>query len=94
MKVIYCDLCGSPIKEVKWILLCTKYTVDSEDSYNNNVFQHKDNQEICDNCKHLIDQIFKYRMEGILKIAKDLKHIYELPTKESKSNKKNKKHLT
>ena len=82
MRVIYCDLCGQPIKGIKWVLSC---------SNNANRIPEDRDKEICETCKSILDQIFKKRMEGILKLAVDLKTIYRLPTKKKSNNGKKKK---
>jgi len=89
MKVVYCDLCGSPIKQIKYLLKYFKYHVNEEtDSPSRfNSFSSSE-KEICETCKEMIDNIFKLRMEGILKLAKDLKTIYQMPVKNKKYKRK------
>jgi hypothetical protein len=47
-------------------------------------------QEICENCYSIIQQIFEYRNLKILSLAEDCKTLYERPTKEPKKEKRNK----
>lgn len=91
MKVTYCDLCGQPIKDKKIRLLVTEYyereyyNKDSEaiNPYQRDTGWSKQKEvEICATCKEIIDNIFKKRMIGIIKLAQDLKHIYEVPEKD------------
>lgn len=96
MKVEFCDLCGNPMKpDTSCTLYATSFDVrmpniddfESNEDYVRAYLQYlkyleKEIKEICPTCKNIIDQIFSKRMIGILKLAKDLKTIYELPTKD------------
>ena len=99
MNVIYCDLCSNPIKGKKWRMQWEKYSLEAEFTPLKGTFsQVEKEKEVCPTCKLIIDQIFKKRMVGVIKLASDLKTIYEMPVKiptQKKDNeKKNKKKKT
>lgn len=98
MQISLCDLCGNPIKHKHFVLTTFEYTEvqkpnpnDFEDlsSYYRQSGWNKEKEvEICETCKSIIDKIFEKRMKGILKLADDLKTIYDSPAKESKQKNK------
>lgn len=103
MHVEFCDLCGNPIKYPIFYLTITEYKyspiVNFNTETNENAYQFKkeyvkeSEKEICATCHDIHNKIFEKRMIGIIKLANDLKTIYQLPTKEH-NNGKNKKKKT
>lgn len=97
MQVTYCDLCGLPIKHMQFNLIIAEFRscpianfnteADENAYYQHKRFEKELEKEVCETCKHIIDQIFEKRMIGVLKLANDLKTIYNQPVKIKKKDK-------
>jgi hypothetical protein len=101
MNVSYCDLCGNPIKHKHFVLTISEYVIVPESNYSptdsdltayykQSGWAKEKEVEICDTCKSIIDKIFEKRMKGIIKLADDLKTIYDIPAKKRKKKDKDK----
>ena len=90
MRADFCDLCGQPMKEdLMWILyLSPPRQTNTEDYVSYLARIEKESKEICPTYKIIFDRIFEKRMIGILKLANDLKTIYDMQVKEPKRKKK------
>lgn len=99
----YCDLCGIPMRDGSYFMLYVANPTwrDGIELTEEVMREHyarieKETKDICPKCKKILDDIFAYRMDGILKMAKDCQDTFALPPyKEIKpiieKKKKNKK---
>jgi hypothetical protein len=101
VQIIYCDLCGQPLKESTdkypgyYILYLSpsgsKDTFDSSSEYLNYLKRiEKDVKEICPHCKDIIDKIFELRLENLGKLAEDILETYSHPARIPPHEKKKK----
>jgi len=97
MKIEYCDICDTPLKDGDfWTLYLTHDTnkaQDVQDFYNDyqNYIKRleKEVKDVCPSCKKLIDEIFKFRLQNLNQINNELFGIYELQTKPNPKDRKN-----
>ena len=90
MRITYCDLCGAPIQKRIYRLIECDYVenktvnldAEAQDFIDKTAGWNELEHEVCSTCKDIIRQIFKKRMIGMIKLAADLKTIYEIPVKE------------
>ena len=98
MLINYCDLCGVALKEDDFYSI---HTVSAKDANIKDLTEYyaalnkaqENVQDICPNCKILMDQIFKLRFQNLSQINQELLGIYSLPTfnpKEKKNGKEKK----
>lgn len=95
MKISYCDRCLQPISGKIFYLMIWEYkddlaVQDSEGNTYNKGLAKTSEQEICEDCKKVIDQVLADRMFKLLHEAEECKHIYNLPAKEPKLKKEKK----
>jgi hypothetical protein len=98
MKVNYCDICNTPLKEHDFYTLYIAppkdrnfKPTDVNDYYNYLNEVEKEVKDICPSCKKLMDEIFRLRLQNLNQINDELFGIYNLPTKKEKRNGKNNK---
>jgi ribosomal protein S26 len=89
MYVLYCDICGCPIKdhETLYVLSVRKTTQNSteekietpEDMYEllNKSRAESQAQEICPKCKAVFDKFIKLRASEVKKLHKKIKYLEE-----------------
>lgn len=95
MQIIYCDTCGCPIKNRRFVLMTAEYrdTFNDENygnSYNKG-FVKETTKEICEICHTIIGQLLEHRMISLLRLSEDCRTLYEIPAKEHKRRKKDTK---
>ena len=102
MRIDYCDICHTALKEADfWTMYCThdsnnsQETISSSEDYQSYIKKvEKDIKEICPNCKKLMDEIFKLKLQNLNALNQELLGIYNLqtksPIKEKKRGKENK----
>lgn len=96
MKVIYCDLCGTPLKEgTSWVLYISSPTdgvYNGEESYNTYLGRiEKGCKELCPTCKYVFDKMFELRLTKLSQLAEELEKIYKIPTIKNPKDRKNDK---
>ena len=91
MRITYCDICQSLIKEgaTKFILGINEMTETGDNSkekiedFAEFVRRYRDGiesvqiYEICEDCKKILEYLFKMRMKERRKILEDIEKIYE-----------------
>jgi len=94
MKVTYCDLCGTAIKNNTGVILLKFNQMDNPTMMSYTSFLdilEQSMKEICPTCAMIIDEIFKLRYYNLSKLNQELFGIYKL---ESSDKVKQTKHLT
>ena len=99
MQIIYCDLCGQPIKDGElWSMYLTKQELEPPTDMNdvNEYYKRldkitKEMKEICPSCKYVFDKLFELRLQNLNALSNELLGIYKLDTYEDKSKTKDKK---
>ena len=95
MNVLYCDLCGNPIKPgEQWNLFCcppNESKLDTEESYYAFINKvKKEIKEMCPTCHFLFEKIFEYRLQGVSKLTEECTELFNLPTNKDKKRGKEK----
>jgi hypothetical protein len=94
LDILYCDICGSPVKDKDYYkLYITKYTdgseIKTEDEYYKYLdFIQKQLKDVCPSCKVLLDEIFKLKFNNVSAINAELLGIFNLPVKDHENKKK------
>ena len=101
MRISYCDLCGSVVKDGSQFYLYVANAADNTPDINNRDSYaqflgelYKDVKEICPKCKYVIDKIFELRLQNLSKLNEELLGIFKLEStsfQEKKKVKKNEK---
>jgi hypothetical protein len=93
MKVNYCDICNTPLKEHDFYILYIAppkdknfQPTDMSDYYSYLEKVEKEVKDICPSCKKLMDEIFRLRLQNLNQINDELFGIYNLSSKKEKKN--------
>ncbi len=91
MEVLYCDLCGLPIKGNKYYILSVmnaqSFPLNSSDpdfmeKYTQFITDRaKSLKDVCPRCKEIIDRIFELRLQRITEVADEITLLYDKPAK-------------
>lgn len=86
MEIHYCDMCGIPVKDGSFFMLyIANPTWNNGEELTEEVMREhyarieKETKEVCPKCKKIFDDIFAYRMDGIIKMAKECQDTFALP---------------
>ena len=96
MRVEYCDLCASPLKENNYWML---YVSEPRDTNFNEIEDYavymkrveREVKEICPSCKHIFDKMFELKLQRLSELTEELNLTYKLPTKPNPKERKNDK---
>jgi len=96
MRVEYCDLCASPLKENNYWML---YVSEPRDTNFNEIEDYavymkrveREVKEICPSCKHIFDKMFELKLQRLSELTEELNLTYKLPTKLNPKERKNDK---
>lgn len=94
MRVVYCDLCGTPIRGKKYVQILCECNENPQDSeVKNSLVQNSEAKEICEKCREILLKIFELRFVDGCKLTEELQRLYNLPAKreEHKAHTKGKK---
>ena len=86
MRVEYCDLCASPLKENNYWML---YVSEPRDTNFNEIEDYavymkrveREVKEICPSCKHIFDKMFELKLQRLSELTEEITYTFELPTK-------------
>ena len=95
MKVSYCDLCGCPIHDERYIMVVLEDRILEDKTanfYSGNMssIQDVEKKEICSECKVIIDTLFEEKQKALKKITKEIKRLYSLSSTDSTDSPKRK----
>ena len=87
MDVSYCDLCGNPIHEEKFVLISIKETdlMELQEELKSVFFKplgidrkfEIDRKEICNSCHRTLDTVFKEKKAGLSKVVAEIERMYK-----------------
>ena len=97
MKVLYCDLCMTPLKENNtWMLYIASPTnnrggdfEEPAEYYNYLQKVQKEVKEICPTCKHIFDKMFELRLQKLSELTDEIKYDFSLKAKQNPKERKN-----
>jgi hypothetical protein len=103
MQVIYCDLCGAPLKENGAYTLYVNNpdnpppdnnkfdnANDYYYAYNRYIIQlRRDVKEICPSCKFVFDKMFELRLQRLSELADTIYQEYQLPSRKNPKERDN-----
>jgi hypothetical protein len=92
MRLNYCDLCGMPIHDERYVMVVLEDKVLEDKSvnfYSTGSIQDVEKKEICTECKVIIDTLFEEKKKALKKLTTEIKRIYELSSPNDKNSKKN-----